>query len=53
MADPTADHGPLLPSRRNLMPANIEAPKPVKELSRKEIVFGMARVPGYPRTTPL
>jgi WD40 repeat protein len=31
------------------MPANIEAPKLVKELSRKEIVFGMARVPGSKR----
>src|SRR5436305_13139653 len=31
------------------MPANTEAPKPVKELSRKEIVFGMARVPGSRR----
>ena len=31
------------------MPENAEAPKPVKELSRKEIVFGMARVPGSRR----
>jgi WD40 repeat protein len=28
------------------MPANTEAPRLVKELSRKEIVFGLARVPG-------
>ena len=31
------------------MLANSDAPKPVKELSRKEIVFGLARVPGSRR----
>jgi WD40 repeat protein len=31
------------------MPANSEAPRVVKELSRKEIVFAMARVPGSRR----
>ncbi len=31
------------------MPANAEAPRLVKELSRKEIVFAMARVPGSRR----
>jgi WD40 repeat protein len=31
------------------MPTNTEAPKQVKELSRKEIVFGLARVPGGAR----
>ena len=31
------------------MPATAEAPKVVKELSRKEIVFGLARVPGTRR----
>lgn len=31
------------------MPANVEAPKVVKELSPKAIVFGMARVPGSRR----
>lgn len=31
------------------MPADTPAPKLVKELPRKEIVFGMARVPGSRR----